>query len=583
MRNFIIALTCLVCGLSGTELSAQHRVLATTTIIYDIAKNIDADKHLKLECLMPVGGDPHIYEPTPKDAQKVAQANLILKNGLHLEGWLNKLIDNAGGKRTVVEVAESIQPIRNEKFHGSPDPHAWMDPIHGITYAENIKNAFVALDKEHANSYEKNFTTYKAKLQDLYEELVLKVGKIPSEKRVLITSHDAFRYYGKRFGVTVESALGTSTDAEVQISDMNRLMNIIKAKHIPAIFIESTINPKLLQQLAADNGIRIGGKLFSDSLGDEVSGAATYIDMLRYNTDTLVEALTLVAENNETKQSLIPLFITVLALFAIGFIWLFLKVKPSSSQKRNWSKYTIDIQNISVSYYKKSVLSNINLTLESGKLYGLLGPNGAGKSTLFKSILGLVKPDSGKILINGASVEEIRNKIAYIPQKEEIDWSFPATVIDIVLTGRLPMKGRFEQFSSDDRQMAMHALDKVGMTAFTDRQIRDLSGGQQQRVFIARALCQQAEVLMFDEPFVGVDITTEDKIVQIIKGLVAENKTVLIIHHDLSKVKDYFDNVIMINQRLIAYGDTEQIFNNENIAQTYGGRLTILQETDKYK
>jgi ABC-type Mn2+/Zn2+ transport system ATPase subunit len=273
---------------------------------------------------------------------------------------------------------------------------------------------------------------------------------------------------------------------------------------------------------------------------------------------------------------------SALFLFVWAFFWLYFKIKPLKESNENWNNYKIEVKNITVSYEKKTVLSNINFNLESGKVYGLLGPNGAGKSTLFKTILGLIKPDSGSIIINSKTVDEIRDKIAYIPQKEEIDWSFPATVFDIVLTGRLPSKSRFGTYSKSDKEKANAAIQRMGLVELRNRQIGDLSGGQQQRVFIARALCQEAEVLFFDEPFVGVDITTEEKIIAIIKKLAEEKKTIVMIHHDLSKVKDYFDFVIMVNQLLIAFGPTSQVFNNDNIAKTYSGRLAILQETDKY-
>jgi ABC-type Mn2+/Zn2+ transport system ATPase subunit/ABC-type Zn uptake system ZnuABC Zn-binding protein ZnuA len=561
--------------------ASSPKVVATTTIIADIAQNIAGDK-LKIICLMPVGGDPHIYEPNPGDTKKVAEADLILKNGLHLEGWLNKLIDNAGGERIIVEVAKNVKAIQNESLHSSPDPHAWMTPLNGVLYARAITEAFCQLDAKNATYYTTRLEVYEERLRKLDNYIRTKIETIPVEKRVLVTSHDAFRYYGRDYNVKVESAMGTSTDAEVQVADMNNLIKVIKERKINAIFVESTINPKLLQQIARDNGIVIGGSLFSDSLGDKDSGASTYIEMLTYNTDILVKALTSSSPGSTEEKSSTLLFVVIGVLFFGGFLILFFRIHPNHLTNVIWNTYKIEVNELSTSYDRKTVLSNINMVLESGKLYGLLGPNGAGKSTLFKSILGLVKYDSGEILINGKRVEEIRNKIAYIPQKEEIDWSFPATVIDIVLTGRLSMKKPLDRFSSDDARLALEALQKVGMSEFTNRQISDLSGGQQQRVFIARALCQEAEILMFDEPFVGVDITTEEKIMQIIKGLVNANKTVIMIHHDLSKVKEYFDAVIMINQRLIACGSTERVFNNENIAATYGGRLTILQETDGF-
>jgi len=558
------------------------KALCTTTIIYDIAKNIGGDK-IQLTCLMPVGGDPHIYEPTPGDAKKVSDADIVIKNGFFLEGWLDELIGSAAKSKAVYVATDGITPIKSVNSHGSPDPHAWMNPLYGIEFARNIKIAFIQTDAANASYYEANFERYKAQLIALEHYISNQIERIPQKQRVLITSHDAFRYYGNQFNIRVESALGNTTDAEVQIGDINRLINVIHETGISSIFIESTINPKLLNQLAQDHGVKIGGKLFGDSVGDEKSGAATYVEMLKYDTDAIVNGLTTKHSEVEIKQvQTVALVCSALFLFIWAFLWLYLKVKPLQKSHEDWDKYEIEVKNISVSYEKKTVLSNINFTLQSGKVYGLLGPNGAGKSTLFKTILGLIKPDNGSVAINNKNIEEIRNKIAYIPQKEEIDWSFPATVFDIVQTGRLPHKARFERYSKLDKEKTLAAIHRMGLDDMKNRQIGDLSGGQQQRVFIARALCQEAEVLFFDEPFVGVDITTEEKIIQIIKKLAEEKKTIIMIHHDLGKVKDYFDYVIMVNQLLIAFGPTKLTFTNENVAKTYSGRLAILQETDKY-
>jgi len=557
-------------------------VTTSTTLIHDIAENI-AGEYLDVTCLMPIGGDPHIYDPTPGDAQKVVMSNLVLKNGLYLEGWLDELIENAGGTRPTITVTGGITPIQSVQYHGSPDPHAWMTPVNGIIYARNIKNAFIQLDASHAAAYEENFQKYKSKLQELHEYISAEINKIPEQKRILITSHDAFSYYGHQYGLRVESAIGTSTDAETQISDINNLLNVIHTSGVSSVFVESTINPKLMQQIAKDSNIRIGGKLFADSLGDEFSGASTYIKMLSQNTDVIVSALLQLNLNEgEQKESLVPLFLTVLLLFTGSFIWVLNKIKPTYANGLNWDQFNITIDGISVSYHKKTVLSNIYLSLESGKLYGLIGPNGAGKSTLIKAILGLVPIESGNILVNGTSVDHIRKHIAYIPQKEEIDWNFPATVKDIVLMGRYPHKNKLEKLNQDDLDLANDAIKTVGMQEFLDRQIGTLSGGQQQRIFIARALCQKAQILFFDEPFVGVDILTEEKIIQIIKKLSDEGKTIVVIHHDLAKVKKYFANIIMINQRLIVVGKTDEVFTEENIQKTYAGRLTLLQKTDSY-
>lgn len=239
----------------------------------------------------------------------------------------------------------------------------------------------------------------------------------------------------------------------------------------------------------------------------------------------------------------------------------------------------ISIKGLSVSYERTRVLTNIYLEIEPGHIYGIIGPNGAGKSTLFKAVLGLVETNSGSATIEGKPVETIRKKIVYVPQKSDVDWSFPATVFDIVLMGRYPHKKIFQRIGRQDREMAMNALKELDIESLKDKQIGELSGGQQQRVFLARALCQEAEIFFLDEPFAGVDATTEEKIIQLLKRLAGEGKTLMVVHHDLSTVPDYFSRVILINQRLIAHGDTETTFTKENIARTYSGQLPILHQT----
>ena len=240
---------------------------------------------------------------------------------------------------------------------------------------------------------------------------------------------------------------------------------------------------------------------------------------------------------------------------------------------------SIEVKGLSVSYERKRVLTNIFLNVESGNVYGVVGPNGAGKSTLFKAILGLIDINSGDINVLGNDIAEVQKRVAYVPQKDDVDWSFPATVMDVVMQGRYPHKKILQRLNAEDKAIAMQALEDIGITDLADRQIGQLSGGQQQRVFIARALCQQAEVFFLDEPFVGVDNLTEEIIIGLLKKLAAEGKTLLVVHHDLSTVEQYFDKVILLNQRLIAYGDTETTFTKENMSRCYGPQLAILHKT----
>ena len=253
------------------------------------------------------------------------------------------------------------------------------------------------------------------------------------------------------------------------------------------------------------------------------------------------------------------------------------------SASDNIESMHIEVKGLSVSYGNKRVLTNIHLDIDAGSVYGVIGPNGAGKSTLFKAILGLIDINAGSIEVLGDNIHDVRKQIAYVPQKDEVDWDFPATVLDIVLMGRYPYKGIFERINKDDHAKAQEAMAKLGIEDLASRQIGKLSGGQQQRVFLARALCQEAEIFFLDEPFVGVDITTEERIIKILKELSKAGKTILVVHHDLSSAQNYFDKVILLNQRLIACGPTNEVFTEDNIAKAYGPQLTILHKSGLLK
>lgn len=565
---------------SGKCFATEIKIVVTTTFIKDFVQNVAGEKY-KVVSIMPVGGDPHIYDAVPQDAQLIADADIIFRNGLYLEGWLDKLIYNSGTNAEIVTVTDGIEPITSTDYHGAPDPHAWMDVSNAKIYAKNIADALMLFAPGDVEYFRMNLTKYLSDLDELDQFVFEQIKLIPEDKRIMITSHDAFRYFGNRYGLQVESALGTSTDADVQIKDINNLIKVIKKHRLPAVFIESTINPKLLQQLSSDLGIIIGGKLFADSLGDEQSGADTYIKMIKHNTATLVEGLSGKTNQPGTTNSFAGFIITVIALFAIAFGVVAFKLLKRKTIKAEKSS-SIEVKGLSVSYGRKTVLTNLYLQLIPGKLYGLVGPNGAGKSTLVKAILNLIPTESGTITYEGKEIINYKNLIAYIPQKEEIDWNFPATVKDIVLLGRYPHKKVFEKFSRKDFEAVDKAMEKVGIADLKNKQIGELSGGQQQRVFLARALCQDASVYLFDEPFVGVDITTEEKMIIILKQLAEEGKTILVIHHDLSKVEEYFQMLIMLNQRVVTLGPTKEIFTTENIKNTYSSRQTLLEETEEY-
>ena len=240
----------------------------------------------------------------------------------------------------------------------------------------------------------------------------------------------------------------------------------------------------------------------------------------------------------------------------------------------------IRVEALNVSYDRKRVLSAVHLSLDAGYVYGLLGPNGAGKSTLFKAILELIDADTGRVFIRGGKLDTQRKAVVYVPQRDDIDLSFPATVYDIVRMGRFPHVRILRGMTATDHAAIENALDKLGITHLRDRQIGQLSGGQQQRVFLARAMAQEADIWMLDEPFVGVDATTEANIMTILHELADEGKTVIVIHHDLSTVRDYFDRVILMNQRIVAYGNTKDVFTDERVSETYGANTAIEHRTN---
>ena len=238
----------------------------------------------------------------------------------------------------------------------------------------------------------------------------------------------------------------------------------------------------------------------------------------------------------------------------------------------------LSIHDMTVAYHRRPVLWDVDLDLPEGCLIGLIGPNGAGKSTLIKAALDLVPTASGRVLVYGQPYRDQRHLVGYVPQRESVDWDFPVSALDVVTMGRYRQLGWCRPVRRADREAARAALDKVGLAAFADRQISQLSGGQQQRVFLARALAQQARIYFMDEPFAGVDAATERAIVALLRELRSQGCTVLVVHHDLQSVPEYFDHVILLNMRVVAMGPTRETFTPANLAKTYGGRLTLLDE-----
>ena len=236
----------------------------------------------------------------------------------------------------------------------------------------------------------------------------------------------------------------------------------------------------------------------------------------------------------------------------------------------------VEVTDLTVAYNERPVLWDVDFTVPTGRLMAILGPNGAGKTTLIKAILGLVRPAAGRVLIHGDSYRQQRRLVGYVPQRGSVDWDFPTTSLDVVMMGRYGRLGWIKRPGRPEREAALTALEKVGMVDYRNRQISQLSGGQQQRVFLARALVQDAQVYFMDEPFQGVDARTERAIVALLQDLREQGRTVIVVHHDLQTVAEYFDMVTLLNVRRIASGPVDEAFTEENLRLAYGGRVDFL-------
>ncbi len=239
----------------------------------------------------------------------------------------------------------------------------------------------------------------------------------------------------------------------------------------------------------------------------------------------------------------------------------------------------IAVSNLGVYYRTVEALTNITLNVASGRVTGMIGPNGAGKSTLLKAMLGLIPASAGSVVYKGQSLQDWLELVAYVPQRSQIDWTYPATVWDVVMMGRVRKTGWFRRFSTVSRAKAKEALGRVEMSAYRNRPIGQLSGGQQQRVFLARSLAQEADIFFFDEPFVGVDQKTESILFNIFRELADAGKIVLVVNHDLGESITNFDDLILLNKELIAFGDRQNVLKEENLYRAYGGKVMFFSET----
>jgi ABC-type Zn uptake system ZnuABC Zn-binding protein ZnuA len=297
--------------------SEKPLVVASASIFADMAHQIGGDL-IEVSSIVPIGSDPHQYEAKPSDVALLKSADLLLVNGLTFEGWINDLIANATAENKVVLITKGIVPLGSDLHSNSTDPHAWMSAANGLIYIDNIYQELVKIiDINDRQKLKNQYNAFRSKIENLDAYITEQIKTIPIEKRILITSHDAFQYFGRAYGLRLLSTMGISTESDIRTSDLYKIIDEIKKNKVPAIFIENTLNPKVINQIANDTGVAIGGELYADSVGDENSGAETYLDMLKKNTDTIVAGLTKPRPINKIFNSSSFL---IMYSFIIGFM-----------------------------------------------------------------------------------------------------------------------------------------------------------------------------------------------------------------------------------------------------------------------
>lgn len=270
--------------------SASHRVVATTTMLEDLTRELAGDD-IAVSGIMQPGGDPHLYKPTPSDARLIARSDLVITNGLKLEGWIDDLVRNAGGGARVIVATKGIEALKDPSRTNYPDPHVWHDVELWKIAVGNVRDALIELEPAHSADITARAESFINELSALDAEVKASIGDIPEDHRILVTSHDAFNYYGARYGLKVVAVQGLSTESEAGARDVARVVDVVKAAKLPAIFVENSVNPKLIEQISRETGATIGGTLYSDSLGDAEGPGATYTGMIRENTRLIHAAL----------------------------------------------------------------------------------------------------------------------------------------------------------------------------------------------------------------------------------------------------------------------------------------------------
>jgi ABC-type Zn uptake system ZnuABC Zn-binding protein ZnuA/ABC-type Mn2+/Zn2+ transport system ATPase subunit len=563
---------CVCCwGVLQTQAQPEP-VVASTSVLADLVRAV-AGPEVPVQSLLPLGTDPHTFEPLPQTMQMAHHAELIFVNGLTLEGWLEKLIAQSGTQAQVVVLGNSIAPLRHPDHPAATDPHAWMDPLLARQYVRTIRDSLSAWQPTRAATFARNCAAYEDSLLALDTWIATQIARIPQQRRVLITTHDGLRYYTTRYGLQALPLMGTTTDAEVRAGDLRHISGQIAALDVTAVFVEQGINPSLLERLAQEHHIVVAGPLYGDSMSEPDGPAPTYLAMMRHNTRTIVAALSTDKHRHLPPPAatgsgwLLGMAVVLLAGMG-GMYWVLRPRKPKLLPTTPWA---LTVQDLGVCYGQQQVFAGVSMMLAPGKVYGLMGPNGCGKSSLLLALLGQV-PASGSVAIGPHPLAHYKGQVAWVPQRAQLDAQFPITVQEVVAMAARQTHISASQLTARVQQ----ALAEVGLQDQGHRTLGELSGGQLQRTLVAQALCQDAAIYLLDEPFAALDAQSSRSLSRCLRGLAAAGKLVMVVHHDLAEAPYLFDEVLLLRGTLMAQGTPLKVLTPERVQQVFGATAHTL-------
>ena len=508
---------------TSNQNSSAPLVLTTFTVIQDMASRV-AGEFCQVESITKAGAEIHDYEPTPDDLKRAQKAQLILNNGLGLERWFERFVDESPAQRADLSEGITAIPIAEGDFQGQANPHAWMSPEHGKIYVENIVRALSSLVPDHAKDFEANGDAYKKELDNISSRLIEELSALPENQRTLVTCEGAFSYLCRDTNMKELYLWAVNAADEGTPQQIAKVVEAVKSQQIPAVFCESTVNPKAMQQVADETGA--------------------------------------------TLKTTVP-FPPILICF---------NTMQTQSYLDSWEgncSMNLCVSQLCAWYEKKDrekpIIHDVNFSLSTGDLCALVGVNGAGKSTLFKALMDTI-PCEGSITWGNQTLSQARKlgKVSYVPQTEAIDATFPLLVKDVVMQGRYVHQGWMRIASTQDKELVAQALERVNLIDLMNCPLAQLSGGQRKRVFVARGIAQAAELVFLDEPFAGVDARSEAIITEQLNNLRKEGKTLLVSIHDINLAQQKFPLCLVINRTITAQGPSKEILSGDALLQNLG-------------